>query len=97
MSNAIELYSFLDSRGKVRESSCTSLLSSSYMCFFPIGGENNATIGEAGEPASPPGVDEHPATSHRDRPRRVITCPCAWKIRALDLVMPGTSCYNENT
>src|SRR5258708_4802957 len=50
MSNAIELYPFLDSRGKVRESSCTSLLASSYMCFFPIEGENNATIGKAGEP-----------------------------------------------
>src|SRR5438132_1152374 len=46
MSNAIEWYPFWESRGKVRERSCTSLLSSSYMCFFPLGGENNATIGQ---------------------------------------------------
>src|SRR5258706_1054163 len=32
--------------------SCISLLSSSYMCFFPLGGENNATIGQEANPAS---------------------------------------------
>src|SRR5258708_39619988 len=46
MSNAIESYPFLDSRGKVRESSCTSLLSSSYMCFFPLGEKTTPQLGK---------------------------------------------------